>query len=143
MSFVRIWVHVVFTTKNREAYFDSNIRKQLIDHILENCLKKAIHVDSIGGWSEHLHILIALGRDQDIAKVMMLIKGESSHWLNAQGFFRGKFFWQDDYFAVSVSESKVDDVRKYIAKQETHHQAVPFDRELASLQRVVRGDLSG
>jgi REP element-mobilizing transposase RayT len=96
-------------------------------------LKKAIHVDSIGGWSEHLHILIALGRDQDIAKVMMLIKGESSHWLNAQGFFRGKFFWQDDYFAVSVSESKV----------ETHHQAVPFDRELASLQRVVRGDLSG
>ena len=143
MSFVRIWVHAVFSTKNHHPYFDSEIRRKVFAHIVENCVKKGIHLDSIGGWSEHLHLLIALGRDQDIAKVMMLIKGESSHWLNGQGLFRGKFYWQDDYFAVSVSESKVDAVRRYIEKQEAHHQAVPFDRELQSLERVMRGDFSG
>lgn len=143
MSFVRIWIHAVFSTKNREPYFDSEIRKKLMHHISENCQKKGIHLDSIGGWSEHLHLLIALGRDQDIARIMMLIKGESSHWLNSQRFFRGKFFWQDDYFAVSVSESMLEDVRKYIANQETHHQAVPFDRELSSFERVIRGDFAG
>jgi putative transposase len=139
MSFVRIWVHAVFSTKNREPYFTSEIRKQLIAHIKENCKLKGIHLDSIGGWSEHLHILIALGPEQNIAKLMMLIKGESAHWLNGQGFFKGKFIWQDDYFAVSVSESRLEEVRHYIRNQEAHHRAVPFSRELESFTKVVNG----
>lgn len=93
-------------------------------------------MDSIGGWSEHLHILISLGREQSIAKTMMLIKGESAHWLNRQNFFEGKFYWQDDYYAISVSESQVENVRAYIAKQEEHHQAKPFEREIETLERI-------
>ncbi len=31
------------------------------------------------------------------------------------------FEWQDEYFAVSVSESGVNAVREYIKNQETHH----------------------
>ena len=139
MSFVRIWVHAVFSTKNREPYFASDIRNQLIAHIKENCKKKGIILDSIGGWSEHLHIFIALGPEQDIAKLMMLIKGESAHWLNTQNFFKGKFIWQDDYFAVSVSESRLEEVRHYIRNQEEHHRAVPFDREIQSFANVIKG----
>ncbi len=139
MSYVRIWVHAVFSTKNREPHFTSDIRNKLITHIKANCKKKGIHLDSIGGWSEHLHILIALGPEHTIAKLMMLIKGESAHWLNQQSFFKGKFIWQDDYFAVSVSESRLEEVRRYIQNQEQHHQAVPFSRELQSLSNVVNG----
>jgi putative transposase len=141
MSYVRIWVHAVFTTRNREPYFTFEIRRSLFEHIRENCRRKDIYLDAIGGWSEHLHILISLGREQNIAKVMMLIKGESAHWLNQQNFFHGKFFWQDDYFAISVSESKVAEVRAYILNQEEHHKAVPFDREVITLENVVRGSL--
>lgn len=68
---------------------------------------------------------------------MMLIKGESANWLNKQNFFRGKFYWQDDYYAISVSESQVEKVRSYIAGQEEHHKAVPFEKELETLRRVV------
>lgn len=130
-------MHVVFTTRNREPYFTSDIRAKLIKHIRENCRDKDIFLDSIGGWSDHLHILISLGREQNIAKLMMLIKGESAHWLNKQDFFHGKFFWQDDYFAISVSESQVERVRGYIACQEKHHRAVPVDKELATLERII------
>ncbi len=139
MSFVRIWVHVVFTTRNREPYFSSDVRSKLFEHIRENCRNKEIFLDSIGGWSDHIHILISLGREQSIAKATMLIKGESAHWLNKQGFFKGKFYWQDDYFAISVSESQVERVRAYISDQEKHHQAVPFDKELETLQRITSG----
>lgn len=137
MSFVRIWVHVVFSTKDREQFFTTEIRKMLFEHISKNCRDKAIFLDSIGGWSEHLHLLLSLGREQNIAKVMMLIKGESAHWLNKNETFRGRFSWQDDYFAISVSDSQVEDVRRYIARQEEHHRAVPFDKELATLQRIT------
>lgn len=98
---------------------------------------KGIFLDSIGGWSDHLHLLISLGREQNIARVMMLIKGESAHWLNSQKIMRGKFFWQDDYFAISVSDSQVEKVRAYIANQEEHHKAVPFNRELETLKRLT------
>jgi putative transposase len=136
MSYVRIWVHVVFSTQNREPTLNTDIRSQLIEHIRASCRAKDIFLESINGWTDHLHLLISLGRTQDIAKIMMLVKGESAHWLNKQGWIRGKFHWQDDYYAISVSESQVDSVTAYINRQEEHHKAIPFDRELATLQRV-------
>lgn len=111
-------------------------RGKLIEHIRANCLEKGIYLDRLGGWSDHLHLLISLGREQDIAKVLMLIKGESAHWLNQQKLVRGKFYWQDDYFAISVSESQVDRVRKYIEGQEEHHRAKPLDKELQILKKI-------
>src|SRR5690242_17460357 len=108
MSFVRIWVHVVFSTQNREPVLDKKIRTALIKHIRSNCKEKDIFLKAINGWSDHLHLLISLGREQSIAKVMMLIKGESAHWLNEQGWVRGHFRWQDDYYAISASESQVE-----------------------------------
>ena len=60
---------------------------------------------------------------------MRLLKGESSHWINKNQMCRGKFHWQDEYFAVSVSESLVPKVRKYIDSQEEHHRVRPFSDE--------------
>jgi REP element-mobilizing transposase RayT len=59
----------------------------------------------------------------------MLLKGESSFWINKNKIFRGNFKWQDEYFAVSVSESAVDRVREYIKNQENHHKKKPFNDE--------------
>jgi putative transposase len=139
MSYVRVWVHFVFTTKNREPYFTKEIRDRLIAHIMANAKAKSIYLEAIGGWSEHLHILISLGREQNIAKVVMLLKGESAHWLNQQAFFHGKFYWQDDYFALSVSESLVSKVKAYIHNQEEHHRAKPYSDEFDRLTEITKG----
>ena len=58
-----------------------------------------------------------------------LIKGESSHWLNQNQLTKEKFAWQDEYFAVSVSESMIENVRNYIKNQEKHHQKKTFVEE--------------
>lgn len=139
MSYVRIWVHLVFSTKNREPNLSKEIRDRLIAHIISNARTKDIFLESIGGWSEHLHLLISLGREQNIAKLAMLLKGESAHWLNQQKLLRGKFYWQDDYFAVSVSESRVAALKEYIANQEEHHRAKPFAEEYDWLKRTRNG----
>jgi putative transposase len=60
---------------------------------------------------------------------MHLIKGESSFWINKNKLTKEKFEWQDEYFAVSVSESVVDKVRDYIKKQEIHHEKKSFQEE--------------
>ena len=141
MSFVRVWIHVVFTTKNREAILSSELRQRLCEHIRQNASMKGIFLDSINGWSEHLHLLISLGREQNIANVAMLLKGESSHWFNQQKFVRGNLYWQDDYFALSVSESLVGRVRAYIRNQEIHHTAKPFSEEYDAFRRIVEDGL--
>lgn len=60
---------------------------------------------------------------------MLLIKGESSFWINKHGLTKEKFEWQDEYFAVSVSESQLNRVREYIKNQENHHQKKSFQNE--------------
>jgi len=130
MSFVKIWVHLVFATKNREPLLNKELRNNLISHIIENCREKDIYLQSINGYTEHIHCLISLGKDQNISKICQLIKGESSFWINQNNLTLEKFVWQDDYFAVSVSESQVEAVTNYIKNQETHHSKKSFEDEV-------------
>jgi REP element-mobilizing transposase RayT len=61
---------------------------------------------------------------------MQIIKGESSHWINKNRMTRFKFEWQDDYYAVSVGNNQIENLRDYIRSQVQHHQVVPFQEEL-------------
>ena len=129
MPFVRVWIHFVWSTKDRQPILSEEIRKRLFSHILENARDKGIHIDFINGYVDHVHCLISLGTDQTIKSLMQLIKGESSHWVNKNQLCRGKFAWQDEYFAASVSASNVESVRRYIENQEEHHRNRSFDDE--------------
>lgn len=121
---------MVFATQNREPLLTRNIRHEVQKHIMSNCKEKEIFLQAINGHLEHLHCLISLGKEQTVSKVAQLIKGESSHWINKQKLIEGKFIWQDDYFAVSVSESHVQRVINYIKNQQIHHAKKSFAREV-------------
>jgi REP element-mobilizing transposase RayT len=107
MGFVKMWVHLVWATKRREPLLNKDLRKIVFSHIRQNALTKNIHIDFINGHVDHLHILVSLDADQSIGNITQLINGESSFWINKNKLIPQKFEWQDDYFAVSVSESGV------------------------------------
>ncbi|WP_439695891.1 IS200/IS605 family transposase [Mucilaginibacter sp. AW1-7] len=130
MSFVKIWIHLVFSTKNRSPWLKKEFRHDVYKHIAENCKEKEIFLQAINGYTDHVHCLISLGKDQNIAKITQLIKGESSFWINKNTLVDEQFSWQDDYFAVSVSESQVETVISYIKNQEIHHSKKSFDDEV-------------
>lgn len=87
-------------------------------------------MDSVGGQKQHIHCLLSRGKDQTISGIVQLIKGESSFWINRSNLVQGKFGWQDDYWAVSVSESHIQKVRDYIKNQEEHHRIKSFNKEV-------------
>ncbi len=115
MPWVRVWIHFVWSTQNREPFLTNEIRKDVFGHIKENAKEKNIYIDFVGGYVDHVHCLISLGTNQEIGKIMQLIKGESSFWVNKNNLTQGKFAWQDEYFAVSVSESGMASARRYLA----------------------------
>ena len=133
MSYIRIWVHAVWGTKKRTPFLLKNKKSVIINHIKDNAKEKNIYIDFINGDKEHLHCLISLNQDQCISKVMQLIKGEASYWINKNEITDKKFECADEYYAVSVSESHVDRVREYIKNQEEHHKKKTYQEEYTEL----------
>ncbi len=88
MPFVKVWMHLVWSTKNREPYLKDDIRQKVFQHMRENAMKKDIYLDFVNGYRDHVHCLVSLGVDQTIAKTVQLIKGESSFWINKQGLIK-------------------------------------------------------
>ena len=130
MPFIKVYIHFVWSTKNRFPFLNSlELREKMWKHIKENAKEKGIFIDFVNGYNDHCHCLVSMKSDQTIQKVIQMIKGESAFWFNNQRLILEKFEWQDEYFAVSVSESMIENVRNYIRNQETHHSKKSFDDE--------------
>jgi REP element-mobilizing transposase RayT len=111
------------------------LKQILIEHIKTNAKEKGIFILAINCVQDHIHLLISLGADQTIGKVVQLIKGESSHWINKNKYLRGKFEWQEDYIAVSVSKSILEIVKEYISNQEEHHRIKSYTEEVDEFRK--------
>jgi putative transposase len=95
MPYIKVLIHYIWSTKNREHLITKELKPLLLSHIKENSIKKGIFIDTLNCVSDHIHLLISLGSEQTIAKTAMLIKGESSFWANRENNLKYKFEWQD------------------------------------------------
>ena len=129
MPYTIVLIHYIWSTKNRAHLISKELKPLLLQHIKENSIKKEIFIDSLNCVSDHIHLIVSLGTEQTIAKTAMLIKGESSFWVNKQKLIKEKFEWQDEYIALSINYSSVNKVRAYIANQEEHHKKKTFSEE--------------
>lgn len=129
MPFIKLWVHIIWSTKNRENLISKELKPKLLSHIRENGKVKDIYIDTINCVTDHIHILVSIKGEQSVSKIVQLIKGESSFWVNKNILSNFKFEWQDEFIAVSVSESSVPKVREYIDNQEEHHRVKSFNEE--------------
>ncbi len=129
MGYTKIWIHIVWNTKCKIKLLSPEFKKPILDHIQETAQKKDIYIDSINGHEQHIHCLISMNATQSIDKIVQQLKGESSFWINREKLFNEKFSWQHEYFAVSVGESSVRQVRRYIENQEEHHKRKSFEEE--------------
>lgn len=87
MSYVRIWIHAVWGTKNKFPFLAEPVRHKVFQHILDNAKTKGIYLKEVNGHKDHVHCLISLNAEQSIAKVLQLLKGEASFWINKNKLF--------------------------------------------------------
>jgi REP element-mobilizing transposase RayT len=129
MPYVKNWLHCVWSTKNRTQFLLGDLKYDVINHIRANAKAKGIYIDFLNGHTEHIHCLLSLNHDQSLSKVIQLIKGESSFWINKNSLTRNKFEWAEEYFGISVSDSHLPKVREYIKNQEQHHKLKTWQEE--------------
>jgi putative transposase len=84
--------------------------------------------ESIGGVTDHVHILAGFRATQTIADMVHDVKRGSSVWVHDE-LHHSKFAWQIGYAALTVSPSQIEAVKQYIKNQEEHHRHRTFQEE--------------
>ena len=133
-SLVQIYVHLVFSTKDRKPFLkDRGLRDQMQAYLAGTCKNLKSPAVIIGGVEDHVHVLCRLGKTIDISDLVRDLKRESSKWIKTQQPSLDKFHWQKGYGAFSLSSSHVEALTKYIANQEEHHKTESFQDEFRRL----------
>lgn len=128
-SFNRIWIHAIWSTKERELLINENVEAKIHDNMRGQFIECGCPVRIINGMPDHVHCLFLYNAQRTLSEIIKQVKGSTSHWINANDITLEKFSWQTGYAAYSVSESVVETVYRYIARQKVHHQKQTFPDE--------------
>lgn len=136
-SLAKVYVHIIFSTKNRTPWLkDSDLRSELFAYmatVLKNDVDSPALI--INGVEDHVHVLCRLSRKFAIMDVLKAAKTETSKWIKNQGPGLKDFAWQGGYGIFSVSQSNVEEVKRYITNQEEHHKKMSFKEEFREICR--------
>ena len=126
--------HLIFGTKNRQPLIADSWRERLHGY-LGGAVRTIDGVpEAVGGTADHVHLLVGLRATHRLADVLREIKHASSQWAH-ESIVANDFEWQEGYGAFTVSASKIEVVKKYIAQQEEHHRKSSFAEEYVTFLR--------
>src|SRR4051794_34005127 len=125
-SLAKIYIHLVFSTKNRERVLPDDIRVDLHAYIGGTLNGLGCSPIEINTEPDHAHLLFVMSRTETLSDIVGQVKKSANDWLRKCRPSFADFFWQGGYGAFSVSQSAVEEVRDYIRNQREHHKRVSF-----------------
>jgi REP element-mobilizing transposase RayT len=128
-SQAKVYVHAIFSTKNRDPVLLDEWREESFCVMGGAANNLGCQSLIVNGMSDHVHLLFQLGRTIAIAEAIGKIKSTSSLWISEIHIATAKFHWQSGYGGFSVSQSNVEAVRTYIRNQAEHHKHQSFQDE--------------
>ena len=85
-SLSAIFLHVIFSTKNRLPYLcEQGVEEELHRYIGGILNRQKSQLLAIGGTADHVHLLADFSRDLAISDVIKEVKRGSSLWIKTQG----------------------------------------------------------
>lgn len=135
-TYSQILLHIVFSTKHRQAWITPDISDRLYPYMggIVRAEKGALY--NIGGVEDHIHMYLRWRPDATVSDLMRTVKARSSKWVHDTFPSLSAFAWQEGYSVFSVSKSQEDTVKKYITGQAEHHKKEDFKTELLRLLRL-------
>src|SRR6266567_5831785 len=128
-SLSKVILHIIFSTKNREPWLESNVLPRVHAYLATVCRDLGAELVRVGGVVDHVHIVTTLPRTVSQAPLIEQIKKAPPKGIKAlDARYRG-FFWQRGYGAFSVSLSQLDTVLDYVKAQQQHHRTRTFQEE--------------
>jgi REP element-mobilizing transposase RayT len=127
-SHLSLHYHLIFSTRDRIAYLHEDWRGRLHTHLGDIINNLGGVAEKIGGMDDHVHLLIGLRATHRLSDVVREIKSLSSKWIHEE-MKKPQVTWQDGYGGFTVSASRIEVVKEYIARQEEFHRRKTFQEE--------------
>lgn len=132
-SYTNLIYHVVFSTKDRRPLIISEREERLYEYIGGIIRGLGGILLAINGIEDHVHLLVKLRPDIAVSDILRDLKANSSGWMHRVFPDTDDFSWQNGYGAFTVSQSQIEKVKAYIARQKVHHKKESFEREFVSM----------
>jgi putative transposase len=128
-SYTNLLYHIVFSTKDRRPIITPEYEVRLYDYIGGTIRSFGGISLELNGAEDHVHLLAKLRPDRAVSDVLRDLKANATGWMHDVFPSLKNFCWQQGYGAFTVSQSNVEEVRGYIARQKEHHRIVSFREE--------------
>ena len=134
-TYHQIFIQTVFAFKFRQAMLNKPWRSTVFavmgNLINESGCKNLI----VNGVEDHVHCFFSVPPSVTISEVMKVVKAKSSKYINDNGLTSTRFEWQRGFGAFSYSKSSIENVYRYIERQEQHHMKASFKSEYLKFLR--------
>jgi putative transposase len=123
-SVYSIYLHLVFVTKYRRKIINADMLQRMAEVFQRVCNKNGSTMLEINGEADHVHLLVDLHPDNNIAQLVASLKGASSRIIRAEfaelvnQTYRKAVFWSGSYYAASCGGAPIEKIRKYIETQD-------------------------
>jgi REP element-mobilizing transposase RayT len=134
-SLVEIYLHIIFSTKERLSLIKTEIESRLHSYICGIAIKRKCTILKINGMDDHIHIALKIHQDVPLSTLMKELKSYSSGWIKKEGY--PEFSWQEGYGAFSCSKSLLEELLNYIENQKMHHKKFTFKEEIEMLEKKL------
>ena len=135
-SLSQVYLHLIFSTKNRQPWLTEKIRPNVYAYMATIFQDNDSPALLIGGVKDHVHVLFQLHRGVSQAKIVEEVKKHSSRKIKTMS--ADDFSWQAGYGMLSVSQSQVGKVSAYIRNQAEHHRVTTFQEEYRAFLKKYR-----
>jgi putative transposase len=125
----RIWIHAMFSTRDELPLITPAIEKKIYNFMKEQFELCGCECRIINGASNHVHTLFQMNYKMPITDILKMVKGATSHWINANELTVEKFSWQKGFNAFSVGVNNVESIEIMIANQKSLHAYETYQEE--------------
>ena len=95
-SCIENYLHIIFSTKNREPFIVPEIEERLHSYIVGISRQRKVPILKINGREDHIHILLKLHPSIALATLIKEYKAYSSGWMKKCGY--PQFNWQEGWW---------------------------------------------
>ena len=131
-SLVQNFIHIIFSTRNRQFFIPPEIEEDLYNYLAATCTNYKCYAQQVGGHLDHVHVLCNMSKNMTVADFVKELKTSSSKWIKYK-YSNKDFYWQGGYAAYSIQYNNLETVNRYIKNQHAHHMRRTFKEELRTL----------
>jgi putative transposase len=117
----RLFVHIVWTTRNREPTLNSGAATFLAAYLPAVAQQERSLLLALGIVRTHVHVIAYLQPSTDIPRLVQRMKGGSAAISNKEGRAGMTIRWAKGYSIQSVSPRALKQAQRYVTEQAKHH----------------------